>query len=264
MDEHWLVVRGGALGDFVVTLPAIEEVRRRAAWLTLACSPRFAPLLRCPADEVVDVRGTDALWLFGAGRLPRAFHGALVTTPGVAATLRGLGVGRVIDAAAPLPPGMSAVRHFWAPLGLAGESPSPRVAIRGSVPGRPFVVAPGAGGEGRRWPEMEAVARLLLAAGEPVVWAPGHEDPVPVGIPALSLDLEGLVRLAASCAAWLGNDTGTTHLAAAAGAPVVAMFGPSDPASWAPPGARVLPFSSTSSDVLNALVYSAEARISRG
>jgi heptosyltransferase-3 len=38
---------------------------------------------------------------------------------------------------------------------------------------------------------------------------------------------------------YIGNDSGITHLAAAAGVPVVAIFGPTDPAVWAPRGDRV-------------------------
>ncbi len=38
---------------------------------------------------------------------------------------------------------------------------------------------------------------------------------------------------------YIGNDSGITHLAAAVGTPVVAVFGPTDPVVWAPRGERV-------------------------
>ena len=38
---------------------------------------------------------------------------------------------------------------------------------------------------------------------------------------------------------FLGNDAGVSHLAAATGAPTLALFGPTDPALWAPVGPRV-------------------------
>jgi ADP-heptose:LPS heptosyltransferase len=38
---------------------------------------------------------------------------------------------------------------------------------------------------------------------------------------------------------YVGNDSGVSHLAAAWGAPVLALFGPTDPAQWAPVGPRV-------------------------
>ena len=38
---------------------------------------------------------------------------------------------------------------------------------------------------------------------------------------------------------YVGNDSGASHLAAAAGAPTLALFGPSDPAVWAPVGPSV-------------------------
>jgi len=46
----------------------------------------------------------------------------------------------------------------------------------------------------------------------------------------------GLLRRAAL---YVGNDSGITHMAAAVGVPVVALFGPTDPARWAPQGGRV-------------------------
>jgi ADP-heptose:LPS heptosyltransferase len=39
---------------------------------------------------------------------------------------------------------------------------------------------------------------------------------------------------------YIGNDSGITHLAAAVGTPVLALFGPaSDPAVWVPRGEHV-------------------------
>jgi ADP-heptose:LPS heptosyltransferase len=38
---------------------------------------------------------------------------------------------------------------------------------------------------------------------------------------------------------YLGHDSGITHLAAAVGAPTVAVFGPTDPRVWRPRGPRV-------------------------
>ena len=46
-------------------------------------------------------------------------------------------------------------------------------------------------------------------------------------------------RLAARAALFVGADTGPTHLAAAAGTPTVALFGPTDPARFGPVGPRV-------------------------
>lgn len=48
-----------------------------------------------------------------------------------------------------------------------------------------------------------------------------------------------LAALMKQCHIFIGNDGGPMHMAAAIGCPVVAMFGPSNPAVWGPRGQRV-------------------------
>lgn len=74
--------------------------------------------------------------------------------------------------------------------------------------------------------ERERAEALVRAIGDGSLLAP------PSG-PAAS------ARLAARAALFVGADTGPTHLAAAAGVPTVALFGPSDPARFRPLGPRV-------------------------
>ena len=77
-------------------------------------------------------------------------------------------------------------------------------------------------------PADEAIARRL-ASGAPEERVPRVDGP-PIGV---------LVALLARARAYLGNDSGVSHLAAAAGARGVAVFGPSDPAVWAPDSPRI-------------------------
>ena len=102
-------------------------------------------------------------------------------------------------------------------------------------------------GAAKRWPVRNflGVARALDV---PVLWLLGpaeresaevqralHAEPHVVDSPSLS-ELAGVL---AQCAGYVGNDSGVSHLAAAVGAPTVAVFGPTDPAVWAPRGERV-------------------------
>jgi len=48
---------------------------------------------------------------------------------------------------------------------------------------------------------------------------------------------------------FIGNDSGITHLAAALGIPVVALFGPTDPAIWAPRGKNVTVIKKSASSI---------------
>ncbi|MBA2849629.1 glycosyltransferase family 9 protein [Thermosulfuriphilus ammonigenes] len=58
--------------------------------------------------------------------------------------------------------------------------------------------------------------------------------------PLVGLSLEELAELLSEARLYVGNDSGVSHLAAAVGAPTLAIFGPSDPRIWAPIGPRVL------------------------
>jgi heptosyltransferase-2 len=42
-----------------------------------------------------------------------------------------------------------------------------------------------------------------------------------------------------ACRLYIGNDSGISHLAAALGLPVIALFGPSSAVRWAPRGEKV-------------------------
>jgi heptosyltransferase III len=54
-----------------------------------------------------------------------------------------------------------------------------------------------------------------------------------------NLSLGQLSALLQRVAAFAGNDSGVTHLAALAGAPTLALFGPTNPTYWAPVGRKV-------------------------
>jgi len=139
--------------------------------------------------------------------------------------------------------------------------PSPRGRGRGVLPRRDtqawlrervlsggFVaIHPGSGGRAKRWP-VERFAELARALPCPTVWllGPAEDDDMEarrlgqgVGVVAHELPLPTLAGLLATCRAYVGNDSGVSHLAAAVGAPTVALFGPTDPAVWAPRGDRV-------------------------
>ena len=58
----------------------------------------------------------------------------------------------------------------------------------------------------------------------------------PGSIPIANLPLDELAAILKQCAVYVGNDSGITHLAAAMGTPVVALFGPTDRLVWGPRG----------------------------
>jgi len=265
--ERWLIVRGGALGDFILTVPVIRAIRARAAHVTLVATPRYAALWPDLYDVVIDGRSTQALWLHGSGRPTALPDVAVVFTPGVAHHLRRLGAAHVRDVAPHAPQGTHTGTHLWSAVAdwASGDPTPPTVHPDPECLARlghqltgptPIVLAPGAGSPEKRWPHMLELAHSLIDSGTPVVWVPGRDERrlSKPPAPALDLGLPGLVALASRCRAWVGNDTGTTHLAAAAGANTFALFGPSDPNQWAPKKAEIVPFKTTVEALMRHLI----------
>lgn len=147
------------------------------------------------------------------------------------------------------PPGTGALD-----LGI-GPAEEAEVAVwLGALPGdgsrRWLGVGPGSKMPAKRWPEerFQQVTRELVKSHDvwPVVFG-GPEDRA-VGDRLLAaagrghnaaglLSLRGSVAALRRCALYVGNDTGTMHLAAAAGTPCVALFSAREwPGMWFPYG----------------------------
>lgn len=111
------------------------------------------------------------------------------------------------------------------------------------------ILNPGAGWGAKRWPAERygEVARRLAEAGIcPLVnYGPGEEDLFRAVLAAsggLARPTKGsvteLIALTRRARIFIGGDTGPLHLAAALRVPVVAIFGPTDPARNGPYGTR--------------------------
>jgi heptosyltransferase-2 len=113
--------------------------------------------------------------------------------------------------------------------------------------------APGAAyGHAKRWPparmaelavrlarERDATCVLVGAAGDQDAGRE-IESAMPPEVPVVNMigrtDLRLLIGLLAHCQGFVSNDSGAMHLAAAAGLPVTAIFGPTDERITAPVG----------------------------
>ena len=72
----------------------------------------------------------------------------------------------------------------------------------------------------------------------PVRWCAGENEEL-----AEAVRIDNLYDLGcwlAQARVYIGNDSGISHLAAAVGTPTIVLFGPTNPAVWAPRGSHVL------------------------
>ncbi len=104
------------------------------------------------------------------------------------------------------------------------------------------VIFPGSGSPAKNWPadKFAALASTLSnRASVAVILGPAEISIEPIfresGVPVWKhLDLPTVAAIARAASAFVGVDSGVSHLAAATGASGVVLFGPTDPARWRP------------------------------
>ncbi len=280
---RFLVLRGGAIGDFIVTLPVLHALRARwpDAHIELIGYPHIVRLAAA-AGLVAKIHALDTARIARFfGQRPQIDDDTIAFLSSfdivlsflhdpdgyVGSNLRLHGVKQLLYRS-PVAPAGHIVDHLLKPLETlalyeAGAAPALPLGTAEKAAGRAWLDAAGAGpsplaihaGSGspkKNWPldRFLAVARHAASQGRPILFILGEADHAIAGSVraaaaelaapvADSLDLVALAGVLASCGAYLGNDSGITHIAAALGIPVVTLFGPTDPALWTPRGAHV-------------------------
>jgi heptosyltransferase-3 len=274
-----LVIRGGAIGDFILTLPALRALREAypRAHLEILGYKHIVALAenRFYAQAVRSIEAGQLASFFAKNsELPAELADYFARFDLIVSylydpdaifqtNLRRCGVENLIPGAGKIDDSEHAAMQLSRPLGELGISISDFAAkIYPSTEDRhvaskflrdcaePIVALhPGSGSESKNWPlrnwidlgndllasitfrgsivivsgeadEAEAAQLESLWKNEPVVFAKN------LPLPHLAAVLEHSI--------FIGHDSGISHLAAAAGATCILLFGPTDPKIWAP------------------------------
>ena len=272
-----LFIRGGAIGDFILTLPALRLARRSfpgqrievlgsPGAVDLAVHFGLADLVRRLEDPAlarffVPGAALDPAWCaYFASFSVVVSH--LYDPDGIFHdSLRRAGVTTLLCGPhRPVEGGPAAAEQLAAPLaGLAlflepGEAGEP-FAARPAADAPFIALHPGSGSPRKNWGLdnwARLAERLQRQTGAGVLVVAGEAEAAVLaafcgllkasGVDytlADSLPLPELAARFAGCRLFLGHDTGPAHLAAACGVPCVLVFGPTDPSVWAPAGRQV-------------------------
>jgi ADP-heptose:LPS heptosyltransferase len=238
-----LAVRPGGIGDTLLGLPALEKLAAGAE-LTVWARAEVLPLLGWPSGTIEG----SGLGLLGIEAAPEHLRRKLGEFDEIH-TWYGANREEFREALSELHPRVS----FYAALppdetvhaadffaGQVGaELPAvPRVAVS-ALPSRLIYMHPFSGSARKNWPleNYQLLGRWLESTGRPVQFLAAPQQHLPGARVFERLD-ELAVHVAGG-ALYIGNDTGITHLAAACGAPTLALFGPTSPRVWGPRGPRV-------------------------
>ena len=245
-----LVIRPGALGDLIVSLPALECLK--TSYLEVWTTQRNLPLVRfAHHTRSIAATGLDLLGVTGPPlELMDALRGfdSIVSWYGTNRSefrdaVAALGLPFTFFQALPAEgAGVHATDLYLDQVRTIADCASdgvPRIACEQAKPGNFAVIHPFSGSARKNWPleKFHALAARLQRV-MPVEWCAGEQDPPLPGAKRID-DLYRLACWLAGARLYIGNDSGVTHLAAAVGIPTLALFGPTDPAIWAPRGANV-------------------------
>ena len=271
--DRILVIRGGAIGDFILTLPAIKLLRDRfpKAHIEILGYKHIIALAekRFYADAIASLE-SGALAKFFAenpAQLPSKWADYFASFDLIVsylfdpdrifqANLKRAGAKTFLAGPSKLDNSEHAARQLARPLAALGlhlSNPAaqlfPSAADRAGMPDvekNAVVLHPGSGSETKNWPieNWQKLGDFLLAAGHDLVLIQGEADETRVAALAsawsgkpiqFAKDLP-LPRLAALLEGshFIGHDSGISHIAAAVGARCLLLFGPTDPEVWAP------------------------------
>lgn len=270
-----LIIRGGAIGDFILTLPAIAALRKQFpdVHLEILGYPHIAQLALAGGlvNRVQPIEARALAGFFARNgelepdlvdyfsefdlivsylydpdeifktNVSRCLHGQFIVGPHRPDEREGI----------------HATNTFLKPLerlAVFDSDPVPRLRVHATRdPQHILALHPGSGSERKNWPEPKwaELLRHLVASTKINVLLVGGEAEgerlrrlaaaLPTGrvIVAQSLPLIELASQLQSCAAFVGHDSGITHLAAALGLPTLALWADSVEEIWRPQGAYV-------------------------
>ena len=239
-----LLIRPGGIGDCILSLPALEHLK--TDYTEVWVRSEIAPLIRF-ADRVCPIASTglDLLGLPGVdppGPLLERLRGfdSIVSwyganRPEFREHAQALGLPFRFLPALPPAAGMHAADFFLHQAGGEGTA-VPRIECVPDERRDVIVIHPFSGSARKNWP-LEKYRELAQQLPRPVEWCAGPEEALE-GAVRFS-NLWDLARWLAGARMYIGNDSGITHLAAAVGTPVLAIFISTDPAVWAPRGPHV-------------------------
>lgn len=269
-----LVVRGGAIGDFILTLPALAALRKQfpRTQIEVLGYPQVASLAKLAgyANEVRSIEARPLAGFFARhGDLEQGlseYFGAfniIISYLYDPDEIFHDNIARCSKAqfiAGPYRPNEAESVHatevFLKPLerlAIFGADPVPRLnvsAVGRQDAGGTLAIHPGSGSDKKNWPEehwqellkrivTDTRSRVLLIGGEA---EEGRLQRLSSIIPierlkvALHQPLTELAGRLAGCEAFVGHDSGITHLAAAVGLRGIALWGETNPNIWCPRG----------------------------
>jgi len=263
-----LVIRGGALGDFLLTSPTMAALRGAAQHLEILAYPAFADLAcrtgLADAGRSIEYGPLAGFFARGAVQQPalREYFASfdlvlsyLYDPDGIfAENVRAAGAERFVQGPHRPAGKIHAVDELAEPLRELRVPFAERAVSLILDPHREatteVAIHPGSGSAAKNW----AADRWLGLAQEILSWETrprlavigGEADQAALAVLAPlrshervvwweNLPLTELAARLSAAKAYIGHDTGVSHLAACLGVPSLLLFGPTDPAVWAPP-----------------------------
>lgn len=246
MSTRRLILRPGAIGDCILSLPSLEHLicGYTEIWISASVVPlvRFGQKVRALSETGIDRFGVEGVALPDlVAETLRSFDSIVswygTNRPEFRQAVHDLGIPCEFHAALPARDYPGHAAKFFAEQVGADPNQTAHIEIARALSRESVVIHPFSGGKEKNWPVAFYKALASRISSAQIEWTAGPEEALD-GATRFQ-NLAELARWLSGAKLYIGNDSGITHLAAAIGIPTLALFGPTDPAKWAPRGENV-------------------------
>lgn len=263
MENKFLICHRGALGDFILTWPALHALRNFLPDFNFLGLGR--PEYMCLAkklgliDSIYHAEASGFIKFFFGEALPKEIG---VPKGAVLWLSQGKAVADLLKMSASLPvilvpPFPSKRMHVALYHYLAIKS---HFSIKESYPLSPYfqldvkkgkyaLIHPGSGSPSKNYHlqfylDLAEFLRRSYFADVRFILGPAEDEQIAQGLSQEKIhrpkDVEALAKVLACASLYIGNDSGVSHLSGALGTPTIVLFKTTDPEVWGVLGRRVI------------------------
>ncbi|MCM8784719.1 MAG: glycosyltransferase family 9 protein [Candidatus Omnitrophica bacterium] len=252
-----LIIREGALGDLILTFPVFYNFRKNGYRVSVAGKGIYKDIVEKIgyADDFIPIDSYEYLFLFenDNDKLRKFFQRFDLAIAYIdEEEILGINLKKFFKGRVFFHPvkkeklNIHITDYLLEPLKkIFNQNFINSVSFNLKTKGEFFVIHPGSGSKNKNWPKEKFLKLIENLKNIKLILGPAEEDEIEFWRKNFkdeiffNIDIDNILKIAEKTIAYIGNDSGFTHLFSFLGVKTVAIFGPTSPFIWGPRGENV-------------------------